>query len=112
MRSALARFLLSVSASSFRTAMGLLLRSKRLKRVEPGDQQALAAAMSQVGEIAGKVIGIVRRAQGRGPTNLPLAGFTYLPSFADERKIIVFDLTDGSQCYYIDPPGVCCCKPC
>jgi len=112
MRSALARFLLAVSGSSLRTAVGLLQKSKRFRQVEPGDQLSLTAQSGQVDEPARAMMRIIRRVQGGGAADLPLTGFTYLPQAAAQPKVIVFDLVDGSHCYYIDPPGVCCCGAC
>ena len=114
MTAALARFFLAVGAGSLRKAARLLQRSSKLRRLEPGDQQTLSSLNREVGEGVGEMLRVIRKVQGASTGDRALAGFTFFlaDAAAGRPQVIVFDLVDGSHCYYIDPPGVCCCDPC
>jgi hypothetical protein len=113
MRSALAKLFLAIAAFSLRETARLLQRSDKLRRLEAGDQQILVSHTTAVSERMGEILRVIRAVQGVGAGDRALAGFTFSQSNAPgQPKIIIFDLVDGSQCYYIDPPGVCCCGSC
>ena len=105
------RFYLRLSAR-FRKLAIQSLRTNRFKRLSDEDKAAVSAKLQRIRKESEEVLRIMSSyAQGASKANLGYH-ISFGNNTEDDPGSLIFDMEDGSHCYYLDPPGICCCDPC
>ena len=105
------RLLLRISAATRRWAIARL-RRRKMKDIASANLSALRNHRAGIGLQSRQMHTIVTATLNTTGVSPGIEGI-YLSGLQNDLEgVVIFDLVDGSQCYYIDPPGVCCCGSC
>ena len=100
------------------TLRSLRKNANKLNSISPDDRVRMSELNQEVRSRIDEMSRIISRTHGRDlSVVLPVKGFSLIAeedavSGEDETGNVIFDMTDGTHCYYLEDPGVCCCDPC
>lgn len=99
------------------TLRTLRKKAHTLTSISPEDRARLLALNQEVRSRIDEMARIISRTHDVDPNLvLPVQGFSVVAlddaTSTDGGGSVIFDMVDGSHCYYLEDPGVCCCDPC
>lgn len=107
----LAKALLDISTFIRRWAIAQLNR-QRMTALSPDDGAKVRELTVQVLNNSRQIQEIISATLGNNPGQFSSVVFHLSGTEESSEGVIIFDMADGSHCYRIDPPGICCCDPC
>lgn len=93
-------------------------KANKLTSISPEDLSRMCELNQEVRSRIDEMSRRIPHTHGRDlDVVLPIKGFSLVAAedtVSDEDAVgsVIFDLADGTHCYYLEDPGVCCCDPC
>ncbi len=105
------KFLLRISTTTRRWAIARL-RRRKMKDIVPDDLATMRNLYDGVGGQVRQMREIIAATLKKTGAQPAIKGMYLTGLQGNAEGVVIFDMVDGSHCYYADPPGVCCCGDC